>query len=153
MGVVYWARDPRLGRLVALKTMSSSVAGDPELLQRFYREAQSAGQLRHPNIVTIYDIGKADGIPFIAMEFLEGESLEQIIAARKEVLVVKKVDVDVHVARAGSWPGGGRPLRHLQRRGHSLGFFLRRPCWPTWASLTPSASQSAKSGVYQGLVP
>ena len=56
MGVVYLAEDPRLHRPVALKTMSPSVAGDPELLQRFYREAESAGQLRHPNIVTIYDI-------------------------------------------------------------------------------------------------
>ncbi len=99
MGVVYSARDPRLGRPVALKTMSPSVAGDPELLQRFYREAQSAGQLRHPNIVTIYDIDEADGIPFIAMEFLEGESLEQIIAARKDLTVVKKVDVMVQTCK------------------------------------------------------
>jgi serine/threonine-protein kinase len=99
MGVVYSARDPRLGRPVALKTMSPSVAGDEELLQRFYREAQSAGQLRHPNIVTIYDIDEADGIPFIAMEFLEGESLESIIANRKDMTVVKKVDVMVQTCR------------------------------------------------------
>jgi serine/threonine-protein kinase len=99
MGVVYCALDPRLGRPVALKTMSPTVASDPELLQRFYREAQSAGQLRHPNIVTIYDIDEADGIPFIAMEFLEGESLEQIIAARKEVAVVKKVDIMVQTCK------------------------------------------------------
>src|SRR3990172_4465355 len=91
MGVVYKAEDPRLGRPVALKTMSANVAGNPELLQRFYREAQSAGQLRHPNIVTIYDIDEADGLPFIAMEFLEGESLEQIISARKDIPVVRKV--------------------------------------------------------------
>lgn len=57
MGVVYRAEDLRLGRPVALKTMSANVAGNPDLLKRFYREAQSAGQLRHPNIVTIYDIG------------------------------------------------------------------------------------------------
>ncbi|MFB3922184.1 MAG: protein kinase [Terriglobia bacterium] len=93
MGVVYLAEDQRLGRPVALKTMSPSVADDPELLQRFYREAQSAGQLRHPNIVTIYDIDEADGVPFIAMEFLEGESLESVIAARKELPVVRKVEI------------------------------------------------------------
>ncbi len=93
MGVVYLAEDQRLGRPVALKTMSPSVADDPELLQRFYREAQSAGQLRHPNIVTIYDIDDADGIPFIAMEFLEGESLEQIISARRDIPVVRKVEI------------------------------------------------------------
>ena len=83
MGVVYLAEDPRLHRPVALKTMSPSVAGDPELLQRFYREAESAGQLRHPNIVTIYDIDEAEGTPFIAMEFLEGDSLEKLIRIRK----------------------------------------------------------------------
>jgi serine/threonine-protein kinase len=99
MGVVYRAEDPRLGRPVALKTMSPSVAGDPELLQRFYREAQSAGKLSHPNIVTIYDIDEADGIPFIAMEFLEGESLEQIITARKDVTVVTKVNIMVQTCR------------------------------------------------------
>lgn len=99
MGVVFRAEDPRLGRAVALKTMSPTVAGDPELLQRFYREAQSAGSLSHPNIVTIYEIDEADGIPFIAMEFLEGESLEQMITARKEVAVVKKVDIMVQTCR------------------------------------------------------
>jgi serine/threonine-protein kinase len=93
MGVVYRGLDPRLGRPVALKTMSPSVAGNPELLKRFYREAQSAGSLRHPNIVTIYDIDEADGIPFIAMEFLEGEDLDKIISARKDVTVVKKLDI------------------------------------------------------------
>ncbi len=93
MGVVYLAEDPRLGRSVALKTMSPSVAGDPELLQRFYREAQSAGQLSHPNIVIIHDIDEADGTPFIAMEFLEGETLEKIIASRRDVPIVKKLDI------------------------------------------------------------
>lgn len=99
MGVVYRAEDPRLGRPVALKTMSANVAGNPDLLKRFYREAQSAGQLRHPNIVTIYDIDEADGIPFIAMEFLEGEDLDKIITARKDVTVVKKLDIIIQACR------------------------------------------------------
>ncbi len=99
MGVVYLGEDPRLGRLVALKTMSPSIANDPELLKRFYREAQSAGKLHHPNIVTIYDIDEADGVPFIAMEFLEGESLEKIVAARKEIPLAKKLDIVLQVCR------------------------------------------------------
>ncbi|MFB3922550.1 MAG: protein kinase [Terriglobia bacterium] len=98
MGVVYLGEDPRLGRLVALKTMSSTI-DDAELLQRFYREAQSAGKLHHPNIVTIYDIDEADGIPFIAMEFLEGETVERIIASRKELPLVKKLDIIVQVCK------------------------------------------------------
>ena len=79
MGEVYKARDPLIGRPVALKTITSSLVGNKELLERFYREARSAGALEHPNIVTIYELGKDSDIPFIAMEFLEGESLEKII--------------------------------------------------------------------------
>jgi serine/threonine protein kinase len=91
MGVVYRAQDPRLGRLVALKTTNAEVAGDPDLLQRFYREAQAAANLTHPNIVTIYDIDEANGVPFIAMEYLEGETLQKIIGDRREVPTLKKV--------------------------------------------------------------
>lgn len=79
MGEVYKAIDPLIGRPVALKTVTSALAGDPELLDRFYREARSAGALEHPNIVTVYELGKGGDIPFIAMEFLEGESLEKIM--------------------------------------------------------------------------
>src|SRR5690242_20534487 len=81
MGVVYRAEDSRLGRPVALKVMSPNVAGNPDLMKRFYREAQAAGQLRHPNIVTIYDIDEVDGVPFIAMEYLEGDDLEKVISS------------------------------------------------------------------------
>lgn len=99
MGIVYRAEDPRLGRPVALKVMSANVAGNPDLLKRFYREAQAAGQLRHPNIVTIYDIDEVDGIPFIAMEFLEGEDLDKIISAEKELSVTKKLDVIIQACK------------------------------------------------------
>jgi len=99
MGVVYWGEDRRLSRPVALKTMSPEVARDPELLKRFYREAQAAAQLRHPNIVTIYDIDEAEGLPFIAMEFLEGEDLEKIICARKELPVVRKLDIVIDTCK------------------------------------------------------
>ncbi len=75
MGVVFKARDPFIGRSVAVKTITAGVAENPDLLQRFYREARSAGLLQHPNIVTIYELSDSEGFPFIAMEYLEGESL------------------------------------------------------------------------------
>jgi len=100
MGIVYRARDPMINRLVALKTITTGVADDPELLQRFYREAQSAGGLQHPNIVTIYDMGQADALPYIAMELVEGENLEQLIARRAELPITLKLDYAMQACRA-----------------------------------------------------
>ena len=82
MGVVYKARDPEIGRLVAIKTLKTMVMGDDaageEALQRFRQESRSAGMLHHPNIVTIFEAGKTDnGSPYIVMEHIEGASLEQ----------------------------------------------------------------------------
>mgnify|MGYP000932916704 FL=1 len=79
MGIVYRAYDPILKRPVALKTLSGDFGQNPELLKRFYREAEAAGGLRHFNIVTIYDLGEENHTPFIAMEFLEGCDLQNAI--------------------------------------------------------------------------
>jgi len=100
MGIVYRARDPMINRLVALKTITTGVADDPALLERFNREAQSAGGLQHPNIVTIYDLGQAGAHPYIAMELVEGENLEQLIARRAELPVTVKLDYAMQACRA-----------------------------------------------------
>ncbi|HEY2545461.1 MAG TPA: protein kinase [Candidatus Acidoferrum sp.] len=99
-GVVYRARDPIINRLVALKTITTGLAEYPDLLERFYQEAQSAGGLQHPNIVTIYDLGDADGIPYIAMELLEGESLDQLISRRAALPVPLKLTYVLQACRA-----------------------------------------------------
>jgi predicted Zn-dependent protease len=100
MGVVYRARDPIINRLVALKTITTGLASDPALLQRFYREAQSAGGLQHPNIVTIYDMGEAAELPYIAMELVEGENLEQLIARKTALPMTLKLVYAMQACRA-----------------------------------------------------
>jgi serine/threonine protein kinase len=88
MGVVYRALDTRLERPVALKLLPREAVGDPERRWRFEREAKAASALNHPNIVTIYDIGRApfgegEPVDFIAMECVEGETLDRVLAARR----------------------------------------------------------------------
>src|SRR6266571_3618229 len=77
MGEVYRARDPRLRRDVAVKVLPGDFARDPERLRRFEIEARAAGQLNHPNIVAVFDLGTQDGIPFVVSELVEGETLRE----------------------------------------------------------------------------
>ncbi len=79
MGVVYKARDTALERFVAIKVLADKVAGDAELIARFQREARSAASLNHPNVIQIYNIGEYQAQPYFVMEFVEGESLSQLI--------------------------------------------------------------------------
>jgi serine/threonine protein kinase len=100
MGVVYKARDPFIDRVVALKTLTTSLSSDPHHLKRFYSEARSAGNLRHPNIVTIYELGHEGDTPFIAMQFLSGESLDKVIERLPSLPLSQKIGFIVSVCRA-----------------------------------------------------
>ena len=106
MGVVYKARDPRIGRVVALKTIAFSfplAAGEEdEFLQRFYHEAQIAGRLNHPNIVTIHDVGEkgAEGDAYIAMEFVMGTNLHDLLAGGGRLPLAQVTEVIGQLALA-----------------------------------------------------
>jgi len=96
MGRVYEATDPIINRHVAIKTISGHLLQTREARGRFVREAQAAGQLSHPNLITIHDIAEHDGAPFIVMEYLDGEELTAIIAKRRTALDVKlRMMIDV----------------------------------------------------------
>jgi serine/threonine protein kinase len=79
MGEVYKARDTRLDRIIALKTLPPERVADADRMRRFLVEAQAASRLNHPNIVTIYDISEQNGVCFIAMEYVAGSTLQQMI--------------------------------------------------------------------------
>jgi eukaryotic-like serine/threonine-protein kinase len=92
MGVVYKAIDPQIGRMVAIKVLLADF-DDDSTLQRFHSEAQSTGQMQHPNIVTLYELGERDGAPYLVMEFLEGESLDKIIASDRQLLLTETLSI------------------------------------------------------------
>ncbi|MCU1349226.1 MAG: protein kinase, partial [Acidobacteria bacterium] len=106
MGIVYLAKDPLIGRLVALKTIRTAAHADDdeakEFQQRFIREAQAAGILNHPSIVTVHDIGQDEstGTSFIAMEYVEGQNLKEVLAQGRTLSFEQLGDIIVQVADA-----------------------------------------------------
>ena len=101
MGVVYKARDPLIDREVAIKTINLSLAMEErdEYEARFYQEAKAAGRLSHPNIVTIYDVGRSEDIAYIAMEYLHGRELRDILNETKLLPISEVLAIVIQVAQ------------------------------------------------------
>ena len=99
MGVVYKARDTHLDRFVAIKVLPPEKVADPDRKRRFVQEAKAASALNHPNIVTIHDIDQADGTDFIAMEYVDGKTLDQLIP-RKGMRLNEALKYAVQIADA-----------------------------------------------------
>ncbi len=88
MGEVYKARDTRLERTVAIKVLPQHLSSSPDVRQRFEREAKTISQLSHPHICALYDVGNQDGVEYLVMEFLEGETLADVSPDGKRFLAV-----------------------------------------------------------------
>src|SRR5512135_1498249 len=99
MGEVYRARDTRLERTVAVKVLPSHLSSNPDLKQRFEREAKAISSLQHPHICTLFDVGSQDGVDFLVMEYLEGETLADRLA-KGPVKIEEALKIAVAIADA-----------------------------------------------------
>src|SRR2546422_5712888 len=120
MGVVYKARDTHLDRPVAIKVLPHDKVADAGRKQRFAQEAKAASALNHPNIITIHDIRSQDGVDFIVMEYVEGQTLDELISP-KGMRLVQALKYAVQIADALAKAHGARSEEHtseLQSRLH-----------------------------------
>src|SRR5436853_1510299 len=116
MGEVYRARDSRLSRDVAVKVLPESFALDPDRMRRFEQEARAAGQINHPNIMAVYDVGAYEGTPYIVSEYVEGETL-------RELLDEGPVSISRAIAIAAELASGpaAAPAKGIDHRGPNPG--------------------------------
>ena len=99
MGEVFLAEDEKLGRKIALKVLPAEVASEPERMRRFVLEAKTASALNHPNIVTIYEINDDGEMPYIAMEYVKGETLARMLRSER-LEMAKVIDIAIQIAGA-----------------------------------------------------
>ena len=160
MGEVYRARDPRLGREVAIKVLPASFSADDDRLRRFEQEARAAGILNHPNITAVHDIGtnESDGSPYVVQELLEGETLRAVLcgrpalAAPRDRLLAPDRPRPRRRAREGDRPPGPEArehLRHERRPGEDPGLRpreadARRRAGPGHATSRPQPRHRAR---------
>ena len=161
MGEVYRARDPRLGREVAIKVLPEEFSADAERLHRFDKEARAAAALNHPNILAVYDIGTHNGAPYIVSELLEGETLRERLAQSDS----SRRSEDRPVHKTGSpLPGGGRAsarltplavrkaveyavqMAHGLAAAHEKGIVHRDPECPSWPPTCEPMGLSLRAG-------
>lgn len=149
MGVVYKAMDEKLQRHVALKILPPDLVADPDRRARFLREARAAAAITHPNIATIYEVDESDGVIFIAMELIEGETLETFLEREVDLPFLEILDIAIHLVE-GLSEAHSRRIAHLdlkpknvmigpQGRVKILDFGLARPLRPSEPVLGPAS--------------
>src|SRR5687768_4824476 len=119
MAEVYCAEDSQLGRQIALKLLYRRFAEDPEFVERFRREASAAAGLQHPNVVAVYDRGEWDGTYYIAMEFLEGETLKDLIVREAPLENDRAIEFAIQILRASRF-AHKRGIVHRDLKPHNV---------------------------------